>query len=150
MITLIKSFIGQYISWYKVAIVAAILSLCTYVYIRDINHRLTIEKLKATVNELSIENAQAKNTIDTYKKDVAKILSSNKRLSKLATELAEERNELEKTLNREMYGKKSLEELAEAKPKLIQKIINNGTEDVFKCLEYLSGGESDEDNPCGD
>jgi uncharacterized coiled-coil protein SlyX len=38
-----------------------------------------------------------------------------------------------------LLGERNIGRLALAKPKLIQKIINNGSTDVFRCFEIISG-----------
>tara|TARA_Y100000593_G_C4241614_1_gene302443 strand:+ start:359 stop:814 length:456 start_codon:yes stop_codon:yes gene_type:complete len=84
--------------------------------------------------EQSIE-AQHK-TIEQQKKDIKEIVAANKEMNKLVNNLKEDLQNLDKrfTKNGRDIGK-----LAEKKPKLIEKIVNNASERAKRCVEIASG-----------
>ncbi len=84
--------------------------------------------------EQSIE-AQHK-TIEQQKKDIKEIVAANREMNKLVNNLKEDLQNLDKrfTKNGRDIGK-----LAEKKPKLIEKIVNNASERARRCVEIASG-----------
>lgn len=100
----------------------------------------TIESLQQENDKLKQDKIVLEQAIDEYHKNHEKIRKS------LDAALAERRKsvleleETKKTLHREIRKRKSLEELAIKKPKLVEKRINDGSKKVIKCFENLSRG----------
>lgn len=103
-------------------------------------------------NEWTIENLRQEN--EQLKQDKVLLESSLEEISKnhdkirksLDVALAEKQKSLiqleetKRSLYREIRKRKSLEELAVAKPKLVERRINDASEHVNKCFENLSKG----------
>lgn len=103
--------------------------------------------LKYQVDTLTTENAQLQDNLTqtierekAYVANIKKISESVTTLEKQKTYLAKKNDELQKVLNRENFGKKSLEELAEAKPALVEKRINDASKRVLSCIEVVANG----------
>ena len=91
-----------------------------------------IEQAKAiAAQEIAINTLTV--TLNSVKNDIKKQYEANSALSRKQNELIKESNELSRILS-----KHDLEHLANSKPGLVMKIINNGTAKVFKQLEDLS------------
>ena len=80
-------------------------------------------------------------TIEQQKRDYEKIIISKKEFEDTIKELEKTTSELREVLYRENKGKKSIEELARKKTKLIEKKVNAATEQVFDCFESISNDE---------
>lgn len=100
-----------------------------------------IETLKIQVSQLEKIAEGQKKVIEKQKKDYDDIIASNRNLVEKTEELKTSNRKLSDKLYRETEGKKSLEELALKKSKLIEKLINGGTKDVLRCFELISLGE---------
>jgi predicted transcriptional regulator len=83
-------------------------------------------------------NEQQKETIKTLQENCKEVLDSQKNFTEEVTKLQEISKDLDKVLNREQEGKKSLGELAKKKKTLIEKKVNNATQKVFECFESIS------------
>lgn len=116
-------------------VIAGVLSLGLYKW-----NQWTIQSLKKENEQLKANNIVLEQSLEEYQKNHDKIRRS---LDAAMAERQKSLSELEnvkKTLHREIRKRKSLEELAIAKPKLIEKRINDGSEKVTKCFENLSRG----------
>ena len=84
--------------------------------------------------ELSIESQ--KQVIQKQKKDFGKILEANKKMNKLVSNLQKDIDALDKRFNK---GARDFGKLAKEKPKLIEKIVNRGSERATRCVEIAGG-----------
>ena len=80
--------------------------------------------------ELSIESQ--KQVIQKQKEDFGKILEANKKMNKLVSNLQKDIDALDKRFNK---GARDFGKLAKEKPKLIEKIVNRGSERATRCVE---------------
>lgn len=145
MIPAIQAAFAGIMNWKNVIIATAVVSLATFLYVRDLNHRLTIEKISKENAILKIQEQESARIILQYQKDVVKIQSSNKILSDVNKKLAESKRKLEESLYRERDGNKSLEKMALDDSEAIKKIVNKATAEAFRCLEIASGAETNEE-----
>ena len=84
--------------------------------------------------ELSIESQ--KQVIQIQKEDFGKILEANKKMNKLVSNLQKDIDALDKRFNK---GARDFGKLAKEKPKLIEKIVNRGSERATRCVEIAGG-----------
>ena len=84
--------------------------------------------------ELSIESQ--KQVIQKQKEDFGKILEANKKMNKLVNNLQKDIDALDKRFNK---GARDFGKLALEKPKLIEKIVNRGSERATRCIEIAGG-----------
>ena len=84
--------------------------------------------------ELSIESQ--KQVIQKQKEDFGKILEANKKMNKLVNNLQKDIDALDKRFNK---GARDFGKLAKEKPKLIEKIVNRGSERATRCVEIAGG-----------
>ena len=102
-----------------------------------------------TINTLTTENQRLKDmfeqqrqAMEKMREDFGKIIVIRDQLSKEIQTAKQETEELRDKLFRENKGKKSLEELATKKTKLVENAVNRGTEKVLRCFELISEGQS--------
>ena len=84
--------------------------------------------------ELSIESQ--KQVIAKQKEDFGKILEANKKMNTLVNNLQKDINALDKRFNK---GARDFGKLANEKPKLVEKLVNRGSERAGRCIE-IDGG----------
>ena len=84
--------------------------------------------------ELSIESQ--KKVIAKQKEDFNKILEANKKMNKLVNALQKDIDALDKRFNK---GARDFGKLAENKPKLVEKLINRGSDRAGRCIEIAGG-----------
>jgi len=84
--------------------------------------------------ELSIESQ--KQVIQKQKEDFGKILEANKKMNKLVNNLQKDIDALDKRFNK---GARDFGKLAKEKPKLIEKIVNRGSDRAGRCVEIAGG-----------
>ena len=84
--------------------------------------------------ELSIESQ--KQVIEKQKQDFSKILQANKKMNTLVNNLQKDIDALDKRFNK---GARDFGKLAKEKPKLIEKIVNRGSERAGRCVEIAGG-----------
>ena len=84
--------------------------------------------------ELSIESQ--KQVIQKQKEDFGKILEANKKMNKLVNNLQKDIDALDKRFNK---GARDFGKLAKEKPKLIEKIVNRGSDRAGRCIEIAGG-----------
>lgn len=112
------------------AIVAGV-ALILYFVIGFFNLR---SELKDTQEQL----AQSQAHVVQLETDIKDIQAIRDKLDKETAAEAKAKQDLLNKLNRP--GKKSMTELAQKHPKLVEKAVNDGTKKAFKCLETLSAG----------
>ena len=125
---------------------ALIASVAGYIYYQDVK----IDRLEQAVKIEQQNNSKLEEAIQEEKRAVALLINDvkkrdqiNKDRQELIDELRGKNKELRDALYREQEGKKPLEELAIAKPGLVERAINSGTKDVFDCFEAISKGEEE-------
>ena len=98
--------------------------------------------LKANQIELerSIESQQE--LLQQQKEDFEEILESNKQLNVLINSLKKDLEDLDKRFNK---GGRDVGKIGVEKPKLLEKIINNGANNAARCIELASGAEHTEE-----
>ena len=84
--------------------------------------------------ELSIESQ--KQVIQKQKEDFGKILEANRKMNKLVNNLQKDIDALDKRFNK---GARDFGKLAKEKPKLIEKIVNRGSDRAGRCVEIAGG-----------
>ena len=104
----------------------------TYVMkLRSDNAILEANQIKL---ELSIESQ--KKVIAKQKEDFSKILEANKKMNTLVNNLQKDIDALDKRFNK---GARDFGKLAENKPKLVEKLINRGSDRAGRCIEIAGG-----------
>ena len=130
------------------AVAIAVFAAGAYWYYRDTQAALQAYAANAAVLETSLE--LQKQTTLSLQQDIEQM---RKVLGILNTEFTSSRTQvadLTKRFNQTKSGAdRDLGVLAAEKPALIQKSVNTGTQEVFRCLELLSGaaptqGEKDD------
>ena len=84
--------------------------------------------------ELSIESQ--KKVIAKQKEDFSKILEANKKMNTLVNNLQKDIDALDKRFNK---GARDFGKLAVNKPKLVEKLINRGSDRAGRCIEIAGG-----------
>ena len=94
-------------------------------------------------NQIKLEEAvnEQQQVIAQQKQDFESILQANKELNELNASLNKEVKALDDKFNKtNASGKKrDIGDLANAKPKLIEKIINRATDNANRCIEIAMG-----------
>lgn len=90
--------------------------------------------LEANVQTLQNANETNLNTIDQLQENYAEAQENYSKLQGRFQDIRSQNNEL-----RERLGKHDLGALAEAKPELVERIINNASKEALRCFELLSG-----------
>ena len=100
-------------------------------------------KLKADnailkANQIKLESAisEQKQLIEKQQKDFKEILEANKKFNELVNALKKDIDDLDSRFNKDGrdFGK-----LAKEKPKLVEKLINRGSERAGRCIEIAGG-----------
>ena len=84
--------------------------------------------------ELSIESQ--KKVIAKQKEDFSKILEANNKMNTLVNNLQKDIDALDKRFNK---GARDFGKLAENKPKLVEKLINRGSDRAGRCIDIAGG-----------
>ena len=96
--------------------------------------QLDNEILVANETLLNDSIEKQKQALEAKRKEAEQIQEANEKLRQHTSTLNREKDNLVKKLS-----KHELDVLAEAKPKLVQKIINNASKNAMRCFEILSG-----------
>lgn len=120
------------------------LLICTLVggffYIKHLNSQIDVLNTNNQILENSISEQQM--VIDGMKIDISSIQGYYQQLQTIQQEQSLKMSELQDTFRKSSSGKdRSLGELAIQKPNLIENVINEGTKDVNRCFEILTGSE---------
>ena len=118
-------------------------------------HRRVYEKisnLETEVSEKDIENQKLNRKINSLRTQMMVLNMGFEQVAEALNEIIKNEREsresikkLEDRLYREKEGKKSLEELAEKKPKMVEKIFNNELKRLKRCVELFTGSKRGED-----
>lgn len=81
-----------------------------------------------------------KRQIETIKKNYENLIKAKDQLQREIDDIRRQEQEEIDKIQREERNKKSLEELALKKSKLVERAINRATQNVFQCFEIISLG----------
>ncbi len=98
----------------------------------------TIKSLSAEKNSLQAQVTEITERQNKLISDVKRAATAQDNILKEKKDLAEKYNKLQEVLYRENYNKLSLEKIAVAKPKLVEKKINDATKNVLDCLKKIA------------
>ena len=89
-------------------------------------------------NAIKLESAvsEQKQVIENQKKDFAEILEANKKINDLVNTLKKDLEDLDKRFTKK---DRDIGKLAIEKTKVLEKIINKGTDNAKRCIEIASG-----------
>ena len=102
--------------------------------------KLRADNVILKANQIQLEQSiksQAK-VLAQQKKDFEKIMKANKEMNQLVDNLQEDMRQLDKRFTKKG---RDIGKIAEKKPGLVEKIINNATERAKRCVEIASGAE---------
>jgi hypothetical protein len=133
--------LAQYLFNKNTIIALLIISTVTFIYVRDVNQKNKISDLSRTNEILNLSVQQYKKTLENVQKDIEKVKTANKDLISLNHKLSDEKIELEKILFRERRGKKPMDQISVKAPERIQYRVNKATQEVFRCLEIITGDD---------
>mgnify|MGYP005633671203 FL=1 len=123
---------------FTVVIISAIAGAGMYVMkLRSDNAVLKANQIEL---ERSIESQQE--LLQQQKADFEEILESNKQLNVLINSLKKDLEDLDKRFNK---GGRDVGKIGVEKPKLLEKIINNGANNAARCIELASGAPHTEE-----
>ena len=92
--------------------------------------------LKGNVIKMESAIADQKNLIENQKKDFAEILEANKKINELVNNLKKDLDDLDKRFSKK---DRDIGKLAIDKTKVIERIINKGSDNATRCIEIASG-----------
>lgn len=104
------------------------------IYVMKLRSDNAILKANQVLLEQSIESQ--KQVIEKQKIDFGKILEANKKMNTLVNNLQKDINALDKRFNK---GARDFGKLANEKPKLVEKLVNRGSERAGRCIEIAGG-----------
>ena len=89
-------------------------------------------------NAVKLESAisEQKQVIENQKKDFAEILEANKKINELVNNLKKDLDDLDKRFSKK---DRDIGKLAIDRTKVIERIINKGSENATRCIEIASG-----------
>jgi len=102
--------------------------------------KLRADNVILKANQIQLEQSiksQAK-VLAQQKKDFEKIMEANKEMNELVNNLQEDMRQLDKRFTKKG---RDIGKIAEKKPGLVEKIINNATERAKRCVEIASGAK---------
>ena len=123
---------GQLRMIFTLLIIAGIAGAGMYVV------KLRADNVILKANQIQLEQSiksQAK-VLAQQKKDFEKIMKANKEMNQLVDNLQEDMRQLDKRFTKKG---RDIGKIAEKKPGLVEKIINNATERAKRCVEIASG-----------
>ncbi|MBC8429897.1 MAG: hypothetical protein H8D92_00720, partial [Pelagibacteraceae bacterium] len=89
-------------------------------------------------NAVKLESAisEQKQVIENQKKDFVEILEANKKINELVNNLKKDLDDLDKRFSKK---DRDIGKLAIDKTKVIERIINKGSDNATRCIEIASG-----------
>ena len=95
-------------------------------------------------NAVKLESAisEQKQVIENQKKDFAEILEANKKINELVNNLKKDLDDLDKRFSKK---DRDIGKLAIDRTKVIERIINKGSDNASRCIEIASGAELTEE-----
>jgi len=104
------------------------------VYVMKLRSDNAILKANQVLLEQSVESQ--KQVIQKQQQDFSQILESNKKMNTLINGLQKDIDALDKRFNK---GARDFGKIAKEKPKLVEKLINKGSERATRCVEIAGG-----------
>ena len=104
------------------------------IYVMKLRSDNAILKANQVLLEQSIESQ--KQVIEKQKQDFNKILEANKKMNTLVNNLQKDIDALDKRFNK---GARDFGKIAKEKAKLVEKLINKGSERATRCVEIAGG-----------
>src|SRR5210317_1581481 len=92
--------------------------------------------LKANAVKLESAVSEQKTLIENQKKDFAEILEANKKINELVNNLKKDLDDLDKRFSKK---DRDIGKLAIDRTKVIERIINKGSDNATRCIEIASG-----------
>ena len=92
--------------------------------------------LKANAEKLEFAIGEQKQLIENQKKDFAEILDANKKVNELINNLKKDLDDLDKRFSKK---DRDIGKLAIDRTKVIERIINKGSDNATRCIEIASG-----------
>ena len=92
--------------------------------------------LKENAVKLEAAVSEQKQVIENQKKDFAEILEANKKINQLVNNLKKDLDDLDKRFNKK---ERDIGKLAIERTKVIERIINKGSDNAKRCIEIASG-----------
>lgn len=131
-------------SWIFIGILIAMMSSGAYYYYTTTQNRIAalIENnatLESNVVQLNTANEENLRTIDNLQHSYAQVEQQFNQLQSEFQVIRSQNTEL-----RERLGRHELDALAAAKPQLVERVINNASENALRCFELLSGAPLNE------
>jgi len=131
-------------SWIFIGILVTMMSGAMYFYYSTTQSRLAtlIENnavLESNNTQLYIANEENLQTIDQLQQSYEQVQQQFNELQSDFQVTRMQNNEL-----RERLGRHELDALAAAKPQLVERVINNASENASRCFELLSGAPLNE------
>lgn len=104
--------------------------------------KIQLENQLLIANEVALQNSikKQKEILRAQLQDTKEIQDANEELRKRSKILQKEKDNLTKKLS-----KHELDVLAQAKPGLVENIINNASKNAMRCVEILTGSPLTED-----
>ena len=103
-------------------------------YVMKLQRDNTILKENAVKLESAI--SEQKQVIENQKKDFAEILEANKKINELVNNLKKDLDDLDKRFSKK---DRDIGKLAIDRTKVIERIINKGSDNATRCIEIASG-----------
>ena len=103
-------------------------------YVMKLQRDNTILKENAVKLEGAI--SEQKQVIENQKKDFAEILEANKKINELVNNLKKDLDDLDKRFSKK---DRDIGKLAIDRTKVIERIINKGSDNATRCIEIASG-----------
>ena len=144
----------EFIKSYKYVILSGVVLtvLSGYgLYMRSLYN--TIDDLKNENKVLSQDNDTLHGAVTSQNSTITKLEEEFKNVSNVRNELDQKNKkidemkiQLDRVIRREQYGKNSLEVvIAEDTKNRVEKLINEATKKVFRCIELLTGDQLGKD-----
>ena len=92
--------------------------------------------LKANAVKLESAVSEQKQVIENQKKDFTEILEANKKINELVNNLKKDLDDLDKRFSKK---DRDIGKLAIDRTKVIERIINKGSDNATRCIEIASG-----------
>lgn len=131
-------------SWIFIGILIAILSGAAYYYYTTTQDRIATltannATLAANVQTLTSANEQNVATIEDLQAEYTRVQEDYSRVQSEFQIIRSQNNEL-----RERLGRHELDALAASRPGLVERTIDNATENALRCFELMSGSPLNE------
>jgi hypothetical protein len=122
-------------------VVMGVLGGVFYWYYNDTQEKLAI--LHENNAKLEVATQIQTDAIQSLEDDVAKANVLRKQTEELFAAARAQVNDLEDKFNKTsaLLGKRDIGTLAQAKPKVIAKIVTKGTKNINRCFEIVSGSQ---------